>query len=87
MGVKYSHTINPFTGYPASNTLLSVTIFDKKCAFADAVATACMVKGLDSSKLFLSENKIKAYLIYSDLEGNLKEYFSKSLDENVFDIE
>lgn len=86
-GVKYSHTINPFNGYPARNTLLSVTIFDKKCAFADAVATACMVKGLDSSKLFLSENKIKAYMIYSDLEGNLKEYYSKSLDKNVFDIE
>ena len=42
-GIKYSHTIDPKTGYPAKNQLLSATILANDCATADGVATACMV--------------------------------------------
>ncbi|HEX2977258.1 MAG TPA: FAD:protein FMN transferase, partial [Bacteroidales bacterium] len=36
-GIKYSHTIDPHTGYPAKNTLLSATIIANKCSMADGI--------------------------------------------------
>ncbi|RLD35575.1 MAG: FAD:protein FMN transferase, partial [Bacteroidetes bacterium] len=65
-GVKYSHSINPKTGYPVKDSLLSATIIAKDCLTADAYATACMVMGLEKSKVFISErDDLEAYLIYS----------------------
>ena len=44
-GQKYTHIINPFTGYPAKNNLLSATVIAGNCITADAYATAFMVIG------------------------------------------
>ncbi|HKK79092.1 MAG TPA: FAD:protein FMN transferase, partial [Phaeodactylibacter sp.] len=46
-GVKYSHTINPKTGYPERNTLLSASVFAPDCTTADAYATAFMTLGTE----------------------------------------
>ena len=35
-GIKYSHTINPKTGYPVNHSLLSATVLANDCATADA---------------------------------------------------
>jgi len=82
-GIKYSHTINPITGMPTTHNLLSVTILHNSCTFADALATAIMVMGLEKGKRFITENDIMAYLIYSDEKGNLKTWSSKKLNEKL----
>ena len=41
-GKKYAHIIDPHTGYPAKNNLLSATVVAGDCATADAYATAFM---------------------------------------------
>lgn len=70
-GVKYSHTINPKTGYSVNHTLLSATVIAKDCITADAFATAFMVLGLEKSyDLVMSIEGLEAYFIYSDDEGN-----------------
>src|SRR5690606_10116533 len=48
-GQKYSHIIDPHTGYPAKNNLLSATVIALDCMRADAYATAFMVMGLEKS--------------------------------------
>jgi len=74
-GIKYSHTINPATGYPAMSNLLSATIIADDCMTADAYATACMVFGLEKSIDFLGKRTfLEAYLIYSDEKGAFKVY-------------
>lgn len=45
-GVRYSHIINPKTGYPATG-ILSVTVFAPKAEIADALATSVFVMGID----------------------------------------
>lgn len=66
-GIKYSHTIDPKTGYPVHHTLLSVSIIANNCTTADAYCTAFMVMGIDKSKEFLKQHpRIEAYFIYSD---------------------
>jgi thiamine biosynthesis lipoprotein len=72
-GVKYAHTINPHTGYPEQNRLLSVSVFAKDCALADALATGCMAMGLDKAwKTIENIEGVEAYFIYSDEAGALQ---------------
>ena len=46
-GVVYHHLLDPETGYPAKNGLLSVSIVDASSTRADALSTACFVLGLE----------------------------------------
>jgi len=72
-GIKYSHTIDPATGYPVTHSLLSVSVLADDACTADAYATAFMVMGLERSIEFLKENnKLAAFFIYSDNNGNMK---------------
>lgn len=77
-GKRYSHTINPQTGYPVSHNLLSVTIIHTNATTADAFATTCMVLGVNKAKEFVQEQNTKAYFIY-DENGELKEYITENL--------
>ena len=83
-GKKYSHSINPKTGYPAYQDILSATIITDDCMTADAYATACMVSGLEKSKQFIKANrKLDAYLIYSGNNGELKVYYTKGVETMI----
>lgn len=63
-GVKYSHTIDPRTGYPVTHDLCSATVVAPTSALADAVATYCMVVGLEPARRFiLSLPNVEACLI------------------------
>ena len=66
-GRKYAHTINPQTGYPAENYLLSATIVAPDAMMADAYATYCMVIGLEAAQDFIESNpELEGCLIYDD---------------------
>jgi thiamine biosynthesis lipoprotein len=83
-GVKYSHTINPKSGYPIRSTLLSATVMTEKAALADALATAFMVMGMEKTKIFLESHKeIEALLIYSDEEGKYQIFMTPGLEKWV----
>jgi len=78
-GKKYSHTIDPETGYSAKQNVLSVTVIAFDCMTADALATAFMVMGLDKTKNFLYNHPdIEVFLLYSDGE-KLKEFTSENM--------
>lgn len=69
-GFKYSHTIDPKTGYPVQHTLLSVSVLAHDCATADAFATAFMVMGTEKSLEFLqAEPSLEAFFIYDGGNG------------------
>ncbi|MDR0364597.1 MAG: FAD:protein FMN transferase [Bacteroidales bacterium] len=71
-GVRYSHTIDPKTGYPVSHSLLSATVIADLCVQADALATAFMVMGVEKAIDFLKKHPyFEAYFIFSDENGNL----------------
>ena len=77
-GIRYSHTIDPKTGYPVLHSLLSVSVLANDCATADGFATAFMVMGLEKSLKFLKDHpELQAYFIYSDREGNLQVRYTK----------
>jgi thiamine biosynthesis lipoprotein len=86
-GVRYSHTIDPKTGYPVQHSILSVSVIADDCASADAWATAFLVSGLDRSIEILGRDKsLDAYFIYSgSTTGELKTYFTEGFKEYLLE--
>jgi FAD:protein FMN transferase len=86
-GVKYSHTIDPKTGYPAKNRLLSATIIADNCTMADGIATACMVMGKDKAIDFInSHHEFSAYFVFSDENGEFKSWISDDLKKKISEV-
>jgi len=71
-GKRYSHTIDPISGYPVTHNLLSATVITKDCASADAYATVCMVMGTEKALEFAKKKHLEVYLIY-DQDGKFME--------------
>ncbi len=83
-GVKYSHTINPATGYPVQSNLLSASIAGPDCITTDALATACMVLGTDAAAAMCDTlPDIDYYFIYSDSTGEFKTVISKGFEAMI----
>jgi thiamine biosynthesis lipoprotein len=75
-GKKYSHSIDPRTGYPVTHNLLSATIVADDALTADAYATYCMVVGLEEAKLMIeSRGDLEGCLIY-DQDGTFMTWCS-----------
>jgi len=67
---RYSHIINPVTGYPVDNGMISVTVIAKDAITADAYDNAFMVMGVKKSFAFLSDKKnMEAFFVYKRDDG------------------
>lgn len=74
-GRKIVHTIQPRSGLPEFNDLLSVTVLADDCATADAYATALMVMGSKKAKTFLIDRPfLDAYLMIGQNETPFEVY-------------
>lgn len=86
-GKRYSHFIDPKTGYPVQHHLLSVTVLAMNTAQADALATAFMVMGEENAvKLLDSLENVDALFISWDDSGRYKTYATQGF-ESVIDHE
>ena len=66
-GKKYGHTIDPKTGYPTEQDIVSASIIAPDCMTADAYATAFMVMGVEAAcRMAESIPEIEYYLLYND---------------------
>lgn len=75
-GKRFSHSINPKTGYPVEHNLLSVTVLAETAAEADALGTAFMIMGTEKAKLLLTQlQNVEAHFIMSG-EDDIFETFS-----------
>jgi FAD:protein FMN transferase len=78
-GVKYSHTIDPKTGYPVKHNLLCATVLAHNATIADAYATYFMVVGLERAKEILAATPtMDALLVYGE-QDNMKVYSTKGI--------
>lgn len=76
-GKRYSHTIDPRTGYPVDHGLASVTVIEKTAIRADALATAMMVMGPEDSLMLAEEYNIPVYILVKEADG-FKVQYSKA---------
>ena len=76
-GKRYSHSLNPMSGYPSENSLLSATIIVENTAWADCLASICMVVGFEKAIEIIesSDCDVDAYFIYIDDNGEVKDFW------------
>ena len=85
-GIKFSHTIDPETGYPVRHNLLSVTIIADDCMTADAFATAFLVMGLEKSiEMISGMNELEGFFIYSSEGGEFVTYSTPGFKEIIIE--
>ncbi|EJK2115276.1 FAD:protein FMN transferase [Vibrio navarrensis] len=76
-GVRYSHIIDPTTGKPIANKVVSVTVLDKSSMTADGLATGLMVLGDIKGMEVANQNNIPVLMIVKTDDG-FKELVSKA---------
>ncbi len=73
-GKLYHHILDPATGYPCENNLLSVTILSEHSVDGDALSTACFSLGLaDGMALIDTLDDIYAVFVTDDYEVHYSE--------------
>lgn len=80
-GKRFSHTIDPGTGYPITHNLASVTVIADSSAFADAMATALNVMGPERALALAQQQELAVYLIVKTEQGFVSRY-SKAFSEH-----
>jgi thiamine biosynthesis lipoprotein len=76
-GVRYSHVIDPRTGYPVSNGVVSVSIIADNCTLADGLATAIMVMGPEKGIQLVNQlNNVECFIIVEKPDGRLLDFYS-----------
>lgn len=68
-GIRYSHIIDPTTGHPITNKVVSVTVLDKSTMTADGLATGLMVLGDIKGLEVAEKNNIPVFMIVKTEEG------------------
>lgn len=78
-GKIYHHIINPRTGFPTETEIISATLIGRNGAELDALATACLVFGLEKSNEFINSKGLDAIFILKD--G--KVFYTKELKPRI----
>lgn len=95
VGKKYSHVINPATGYPADTGVLSVTVLCKDGALADCVTTALCLCNHDFNdktqselisliKKFAASDELKSALFFAAASNGSEKQLITNAKENAF---
>jgi len=77
-GMRYSHVIDPRTGYPVANGVVSVSIVADNSTLADGLATAVMVMGADKGLDLVNRLAgVEGMIVVEKKDGTLVNYFSR----------
>jgi thiamine biosynthesis lipoprotein len=80
-GHRYAHIIDPRTGYPAANGVISATVLAPDCTLADGLATALCVMGQGPGlKLVETLPGIEALILTTREGGEIREHRSSGFE-------
>lgn len=80
-GRTYSHVIDPRTGYPVDNGVVSATVVAPDCTLADGMATALMVMGVSEGIALLNTmEKVDGLIVVRSKDGDLVNHWSRGFE-------
>jgi thiamine biosynthesis lipoprotein len=83
-GKKFSHTIDPDSGYPVKRALLSATVFANDCTTADAWGTAIMVMGHEKAiEIIKKHPELDVLLFYSADDGSIQHFVTEKIKSSI----
>lgn len=83
-GKRYSHCIDPMTGYPVEHNVLSATVLAENSVWADALASICMVMGLEKSLAIIERmDGVEAYYIFANDQNELETYTTEGFEKLI----
>ena len=65
-GEEYHHLLDPSTGYPVKNGLVSVTVVCADGALSDMLSSACFCAGVEKSRELLKKYSASAIFVRED---------------------
>ncbi len=89
-GKKFAHILNPTTGKPAQQNILSATVVADNAMMADGFATVFMVVGLEKAKEIITNNpalNLDVYLIYINDKGEFASFMTKKMKEIIQEVQ
>lgn len=84
-GKLYHHILNPKTGFPYDNSLISVTIISDQSVDGDALSTTCFALGLEDGLKFAEKKGVQAVFITEDYKLHYTDGFRDEI--RVTDVE
>ncbi|WP_299980441.1 FAD:protein FMN transferase [Desulfobacula sp.] len=82
-GKTFSHIIDPKTGFPVDNQIISASVISKDCTFADGLATALMVMDVQKAIKLVNSLERTECLIIQKKEQKLVSHMSEKFDAFV----
>jgi thiamine biosynthesis lipoprotein len=79
-GKRFSHLIDPATGYPIEHNLVSVTVVHPSSMTADGLATALNVMGPEDAKILAETNNLAVFMVLKEANEFI-EYSSPAFTE------
>jgi len=80
----YSHIIDPFSGLPIMNNVISVTVISKNCSFADGLATGLMLSEVNESIDIINNlNDSEAMILELNEHNEIEKHFSKNFKQYI----
>lgn len=81
---KIVHLIDPKTGYPLDNALISVTVYAKDAVTADGYDSPLMAMSVHEALDFVASKKgMEAYIIYHKSDGSVADTLTKGFKKMI----
>ena len=82
-GKRYSHTIDPRTGYPVTHDLASVSVVHPSAMWADGYATTLSVLGVEAGFEFAQRENLAALFVIRTASG-FEERYTSAMESYVY---
>jgi thiamine biosynthesis lipoprotein len=80
-GKRYSHVIDPRTGHPVANGVVSASVIADNCTFADGLATAIMVMGRAKGLALVNRlDGVECLIVVRQADGKLQDHYSRGFE-------
>ena len=83
-GITYPHIINPKTGWPITNNIISASVIADDCIDADAIATLLMLFPHEKGISIVNKMKNVEALLFVDMNEKIMKVKSNNFDEYLY---